>query len=436
MSERIKGIVVELGGDTTGLDKALKGVNKEISSLQSELKKVDRLLKLDPTNTQLLEQKQKLLTQAVSNTKDKLETLKEAEKQTQEQFKQGKISEEQYRALQREIVNTEQNLKSLEAKAKDAGTSFSASLERASKKMGEFGDRATEAGKKFLPATAAISAIGTLATKAAVDFESSFAGVIKTVDATDEQLAGLRDGIRDMAKEIPSSAAAIAAIAESAGQLGIQTPNILSFTKTIADLGVATNLSGEEAASSLAKFANITQMSQSDFDRMGSTIVALGNNLATTEADIVSMGMRLAGAGAQVGMTEAEILSFSGALSSVGIEAEAGGSAFSKVMVEMQLASEKGGAQLENFAAVAGMSADEFATKFETNASGALTDFITGLGKTEKNGESAIKVLDDMGISEVRMRDALLRASSAGDLFTSSIEIGTKAWKENAALTK
>ena len=166
--------------------------------------------------------------------------------------------------------------------------------------------------------------MGTAAVNAQVKWESAFAGVKKTVDGTTEQMAALEKGIKDMSLALPSSAEEIAAVAESAGQLGIQTDNILGFTRTIIDLGNATNLVGEEGASQLAKFTNITQMSQKDFNRLGSTIVALGNNMATTEADIVSMAMRLAGAGKQVGMTEADIMSFSAALSSVGIEAEAG----------------------------------------------------------------------------------------------------------------
>src|SRR5690606_37523411 len=152
------------------------------------------------------------------------------------------------------------------------------------------------------------------------------------------------------------------------------------------------------------------------------------------EAEIVNMGLRLAGAGSQVGMTEAEILSLAGALSSVGIEAQAGGSAFSKVMVQMQLAAETGGEKLEQFAAVAGMSAEQFVRQFRENAAGALIAFINGLQRTEEQGISAIKVLDDMGITEVRMRDALLRAAGAGDLFAESIKLGTQAWEENVAL--
>ena len=172
------------------------------------------------------------------------------------------------------------------------------------------------------------------------------------------------------------------------------------------------------------------------FDKLGSTIVALGNNLATTEADIVAMGLRLAGAGKQVKLSEAQILSLSGALSSIGLEAEAGGSAFSKVMIEMQLAVETNSKKLSQFASVAGMSASDFKKAFETDAMGAIIAFIGGLSSAEERGVSAIKVLDDMGISEVRLRDALLRASGAQDILSTAVDIGTNAWEENNALTK
>jgi len=177
-------------------------------------------------------------------------------------------------------------------------------------------------------------------------------------------------------------------------------------------------------------------MSQQDFDKLGSTIVQLGNNLATTEAEIVAMGMRLAGAGSQIGLTEAQTMSFAGALSSVGVEAEAGGSAFSRLMVDMQLAAETGGGNLKKFAQVAGMSSQEFQKAFKEDAAGAIISFIQGLGSAEEKGISAIKVLDDMGITEIRLRDALLRAAGASDVFSGALNMGTEAWKENTALTK
>ncbi|WP_434302705.1 phage tail tape measure protein [Clostridium botulinum] len=280
----------------------------------------------------------------------------------------------------------------------------------------------------------AMGTMGGFALKTGVDFESAFTGVKKTVDGTDQQFAQLEKAIRNMAKSMPESASEIAGVAEAAGQLGIKVENIEGFTKSMVMLGDSTNMSSEEAATALARLANITQMPQTEFSRLGSVIVALGNNLATTESEITAMGLRLAGAGHQVGMSEAQIMSFAGALSSVGIEAEAGGSAFSKVMVDMQLAVEKGGEGLNQFAKVAGMSSSEFQKAFKEDAAGAIIAFIQGLGKCQESGQSAIGVLDNMGITEVRMRDALLRAAGAGNVFTDALELGTKAWEENTAL--
>ena len=292
-------------------------------------------------------------------------------------------------------------------------------------------------------ATAALAAVGaTVAGMGAAvlavgsDFESAFAGVKKTVNATEQELEQLRQGILEMSKTIPLAATEIAGIAEAAGQLGIQNENLLAFTRTMADLGVATNMTSDEAATSLARFANIVGMSQDNFDRLGSTIVDLGNNLATTESEIVSMGMRLAGAGAQIGLSESQIMGMAGALSSVGIEAEAGGTAFSTLMTKMQLAVETGSGQLESFASVAGMTTANFKKSFKEDAAGAITAFITGLGKVNETGDSAIKVLTDMNITEIRMRDALLRASGASEVFNKSMDIANAAWEENTALTK
>lgn len=270
--------------------------------------------------------------------------------------------------------------------------------------------------------------------QASMDFESAMTGVAKTTDLTDDELSAMSDAIKEMSTEIPATTEELAAIAESAGQLGIHKESLLDFTEIMAMLGTSTNMTADEAATSLSRLANITGMSQEDFDRLGATIVDLGNNLAATEKEIVDMSMRIAGAGAQVGMTEAEIMSFSGALSSVGIEAEAGGSAFSTLISNMSLAVQQGGDGLEQFADVAGMSASEFAAAFEEDAAGAIIQFIQGLGNMESEGRSAIAVLDDMGLSDIRMRDALLRAAGASDVFTNALQIGSNAWDENTAL--
>lgn len=401
----------ELKTTKQGLQKEYKDAVKLYGEESEEAKKLKD--QLDKVNAEYTEQKavvDKNIT-SVNNHKVK---LNEAESQLSK--------------VQGELKKTNIELDKQNSKWIQAGES----LKNAGDNISNFGERASKIGGTLTKTvTLPIVAMGTAAVNAQVKWESAFAGVKKTVDGTTEQMAELEKGIKDMSLALPSSAEDIAAVAESAGQLGIQTENILGFTKTIIDLSNATNLVGEEGASQLAKFANITQMSQKNFDRLGSTIVALGNNSATTEADIVSMAMRLAGAGKQVGMTESDIMSFAAALSSVGIEAEAGGSAFSKVMLEIQMAIQGGSESVGDFAKVAGMSTQEFADKFKNDATGALITFIEGLGKLDNKAV----VLEDLGFSEIRVRDALLRASSAGDLFNKSIQIGSQAWKENTALT-
>ena len=485
MAGSIKGIIVEIGGDTSGLQKALSKVNSATSSLSKELRGINSLLKLDPKNTELVTQKQQVLSETIKDTENKLKLLQNTYDEAVEAEASGsKISEENWRNIQREIINTENKLKTLKLEASN-WTRVGKNVEEFGEKITKVSTRVENLGNKLTKVlTTSIVGTGVATVKSAIDFETAFTGVEKTVDATDEQLAELKQGIKDLAKEIPSSTTEISAVAEAAGQLGIQTENVLSFSKAMIDLGNSTNLTADEAASQLAKFANITQMSQKDFDKLGSSIVDLGNNYATTEADIVNMAMRLAGAGHQVGMSEGQILGLATALSSVGIEAEMGGSAISKAMVKMQNAVEQGGSKLdtvlkktgmtlrelelmsandskgfkelsqsigmtstevkqlitagtnlEDFASVSGMTAEQFKKAWKEDASGALSAFIKGLGNAQNKGESAITMLSEMGLTEVRLRDSLLRAANAGDLFNNAIETGTKAWNENTALT-
>lgn len=405
----------ELKTTKQGLEKEYKNAVKIYGEESDQAKKLKE--QLDKVNEEYTEQKA-VVDKNVTSVNNHKVKLNEAETQLAK--------------VQGELKRTSTELEQQNSKWIQAGES----LKKAGENISSFGDKASKIGGTLTKTvTLPIVAIGTAAVNAQVKWESAFAGVTKTVDGTTEQMATLEKGIKNMTSVLPSSAEEIAAVAESAGQLGIKTDSILGFTRTIIDLSNATNLVGEEGASQLAKFANITKMSQKDFDRLGSTIVDLGNNSATTEADIVAMGMRLAGAGAQVKMTEAQIMGLAASLSSVGIESEAGGSAFSKVMIAMQLAVETGKDSLNDFAKVAGMSTTEFSNAFKNDATTAITAFIKGLSTAEERGESAIAVLDKMDIKEVRLRDSLLRAAGASDLFNETIALGTKAWEENTALT-
>lgn len=278
-------------------------------------------------------------------------------------------------------------------------------------------------------------AVGTgLAVKTAIDFESAWAGVTKTVDGSNEQLATIRQQIIDMAKQVPATTTEIAAVAEAAGALGIATPNVIDFTRVMIDLGNTTDLSADMASDAFARIANITQMPQDQFDELGSTVVDLGNKMAATESEITAMALRIAGAGTTIGLSEDQIVSFAAALSSVGLEAEAGGSAISRTFIDMAGAISEGGDTLSTFARVAGMDAQNFAYLFKTDAAGAVLAFIKGLNQIQTAGGDVFGVLEDLGISEIRQRDALLRAASAGDLFNQALTIGAQAWSENTAL--
>lgn len=415
----------------------LKGLRSEMNLLRSKGKEYTSSLKGMREQADILTRRLQVQQEKVKELKKRYE---ESVKAKGEDAAQTKNLAAEYNNAVAEMNRTEQQLQRLNEEIRRMESPWTKLGERmtsAGDKLQNFGQTMTDFGKSYtMRVTTPIVAGATAVFKASMDYESAFAGVRKTVDATEEEFAELSAGIREMTKVLPASAVEIAGVAESAGQLGIANEHILSFTRTMIDLGEATNLSAEQAATEFARFANIVGMSQKDFDRLGSTVVALGNNLATTEREIVEMAMRLAGAGAQIGLTEAQIMSFAAALSSVGIEAEAGGSAFSRVMINISNAVQSGGEELGQFAKVAGMSSKEFRKAFEDDAAGAIIAFIAGLSKMSEEGKNVFKVLDDLGLSEIRVRDALLRAAGASDVFTESIEMGTRAWDENIALTE
>jgi len=303
-------------------------------------------------------------------------------------------------------------------------------LQKVGKSMGQVGR--SMALKMTLPLTL----MAGLATKVSIDFESAFTGVRKTVNATEDQFAELKKGLMGLSREIPISTQEIFGIAEAAGQLGIKTKNIQAFTKVMADLGATTNLSADEAATQLARFANITGMSQDEFEKLGSTIVDLGNNMATTEAEIVEMGMRLAGAGKLVGISEPKIMGLAAALTSVGIRAEAGGTAFSQVMRKIDKEVGTGSEKMRGFAYVSKMTVKDFEKLWKEDAAEAVLKFTEGLGRMSKEGVNINQVLDTLGMEGMRISDSLLRAAGSGESFRDAMVLGNKAWNENIALTK
>jgi len=305
------------------------------------------------------------------------------------------------------------------------------------KDLGAMGKQATAVGKTLTSAiTVPLVAMAGLAAKSAIDFESSFAGVRKTVDATDKEFAELEKGFRNLSKQIPINVNDLNRLGEAAGALGIPKKEIVDFSRVMAMLGVTTNLTADQAAESVAKIQTQFQAAGKETENFASALVHLGNNGASTEQEILGLATRISSAAALAKMSQADVLGFAAAMANVGIEAEAGGTALSRTINEISVAVSKGGDDLKGFAAVAGMSADVFAQKFKTDAAGAMEAFIAGLGRVRESGGNVISTLEELGIKEMRQSDTLRRLSLNVDNVSNALRDSRSAWQQNSALSE
>lgn len=409
---------------------AVEATRKRLEMLRQQYDNIQR--EIEETGNESADMKNKLLAKQLQIDK----TSASLEKQT------AKLNELSG-ALEEAGVNTDDLSHSSEQLAGKIDTLKKKQGEAADKAM-TFGDKA---GQAFNQVHEAIVAAGIAVAlkeiyeyfascaQASMDFESAITGVAKTTDLTDEELAAMSDSIKALSTEIPATTEEIAAVAEAAGQLGIQKDALLDFTEIMTMLGTATNMTADEAATSLARFANITGMATDNYGRLGSVIVDLGNNFATTESEIVAMGTRLASAGKLAGLTEPEIMALAAAMSSVGIEAEAGGTAMTQTLNAIEKAVAKGGDDLAEFARIAGMSSEEFSSAWKNDAMSALTSFIGGLGKLDEQGESTVLVLEDLGLTGIRQSNMLKALGLAADQMTGAVNTANTAWQQNTALT-
>ena len=304
--------------------------------------------------------------------------------------------------------------------------------ETAGKNIKNFGDGIDSVTKPFQIAAAGAVVGGIAVSKMAMDYETAFTGVKKTIDGTPEQMNKVNTEIRQMSKEIPVSAKELANIAQIGGQLGVGANDITKFTETMAAMGVATNLSGEEGAAAMARLLNVTGESVDNVDRVGSAIVALGNNTATSEAEIASMAVRMGKYGNTVGMNTAQVLGYSAALSSMGIEAQMGGSAIGRTWLDIQKAVSSGGDALNAYAKYAGKSAEEFKQQWSTDPSGAFNGLIKGLSASE----DLTLAMAELGIENTQDQQAVMALANNYDLLTKCMDLSGTAYKENTALMK
>lgn len=312
-------------------------------------------------------------------------------------------------------------------------------LEQTAKQWKNLGEGVDTLTKPFQVAGVVMAAGAVASAKFAIDFENNFANVRKTVDGTDEQLNKIKQDIIDMTtvginghSAIPQTTAELTELAAAGGQLGIQTENISSFTETMAMMGSATNLAGEEGAKTLARFMNVANVSQGEVQNLGSSIVDLGNHFATTEAEIAAMAQRMGATGTAVGISAQDVLAYSTALSSLGVEAEAGGSSISRIWMDIQTQVSTGGELLGEFAKVSGKTTKEFAEGWKNDASGTFKDFVDGLSKSK----DLVGTLKNLGFDNIRDLQALqkLAGPQGIQLLNDALQRSNNAWSENTAL--
>lgn len=333
---------------------------------------------------------------------------------------------------------------SLDKSVSSAMANAATNMVKSGNEMKKLGQQAQELGRSLTThLTVPILAVGTYAGAMAVQYDTAMANVRKVTDMTEAELEALGDAALELSQTQPVTAEQILNMEALGAQLGVADEALQAFSMTVNGLDIATNLNAEDAATQMAQFANITGMAKGSADEAqrayegyGSTLVALGNNLATTESDISKMSLRLAAAGDIAGMSEAEILGMAGAMSSLGIRAEAGGSAMTTIMSKISKATANGGADLEAFAEVAGMSAEQFAAAWEKDPMDALVALLDGIHDLDANGLQDMNVtLSELGINEIRQSDAMRRLANDTGVLKDAVNLATNAWDENNALT-
>ncbi|UXR79797.1 phage tail tape measure protein [Staphylococcus sp. IVB6218] len=445
---------IDLSMQDMGIGSTLAGIKRSFRQLNSDLKLSSNNFKYSEKSMASYKNRIRELDAATKQQRNNVKELRNQYMQTAKE--QGANSAKAVRLrteynkqadtlnrLEHELDQTVEGFKRFQKEAQEAARVSNSSFGRLGQKFTDIGPKLKSVGESMKSVGRSMSMYVTaptvagfgLAVKASVDYEQAIAGVAKTTNMSGKELNNMSDKILGMSKKMPFAATEIAGVAEAAGQLGVKKKDITSFTKTMLDMGVATNLTADEAATEFARFANAAKMPITDVDRLGSTVTALGNTTATTEKEIVEMGQRLAGAGAQAGFSADQIMSISAAMSSAGIEAEAGGTAMTQIMNKMTKAAANGGEELESFAKTSGMSAEEFAQTWENNPSKALSAFVKGLSQTKGGAKGVIAALDQVGIKGVREADTIRRMANNHKLLDGALKTGADAWKKNTALT-
>lgn len=430
----------------------VKSVNKNVTALKAQKTELDKQISLRSNEKRLLTEANKSLDKNSVSYKDNQKALNWVNTEIEAYTKQSQSISDSIRTQEAALSGSKKAYTDAQATVKKATEQYeeyekglkaaeradeAQNLQNTGKRWKEVGEGIDTVTKPLQYAATALAAGGVASAKFAIDFEDSFAGVKKTVDATPEQLAKIKQGIIDLSTTgidgrgaIPQTTTELNELAAAGGQLGISQENIIDFTEVMAQMGSATNLVGEEGAATLARFQNVMGVGQNEIRNIGSAIVDLGNHSATTESEIAEMALRMGKYGSSVRMSAADVLGYSAALSSLGIEAQMGGSAIGRTWLSIETAVASGGEGLTKFAKYSGKSAEEFKEQWNTDSSGAFNGLLKGL----QSAENLTVALDDLGINNTQDIQAMMALVNGYDLVTESVNRSNTAYQENTAL--
>lgn len=430
----------------------VKSVNKNVTALKAQKTELDKQISLRSNEKRLLTEANRGLDKNSVAYKDNQKALNWVNTEIEAYTKQSQSISDSIRTQEAALSGSKKAYTDAQATVKKATEQYeeyekglkaaeradeAQNLQNTGKRWKEVGEGIDTVTKPLQYAATALAAGGVASAKFAIDFEDNFANVKKTVDGTPEQLEKIRQEIIDMTtvginghSAIPETTAELTELAAAGGQLGITTDNIVDFTEVMAQMGSATNLVGEEGAATLARFQNVMGVGQNEIRNIGSAIVDLGNHSATTESEIAAMALRMGKYGSSVRMSAADVLGYSAALSSLGIEAQMGGSAIGRTWLSIETAVASGGEGLTKFAKYSGKSAEEFKKQWNTDSSGAFNGLLKGL----QSAENLTLALDDLGINNTQDIQAMMALVNGYDLVTESVNRSNTAYKENTAL--
>lgn len=452
MGVTYRGLHVELSADAKGLVGALKSAKREAAAATVNLRTLDQALKADPKNAALLSQRMADYKAAIRATEAEIKALQGYEAELAGKMSAGDVGAEDMRAYEAELVKVRSEL----AKSTQRLDSYKEALSKAQVeqaamglRLGRMGSAVEAFGDRVGASAQRMSSIGSTMTRtvslgvvaasaatvaAAVDIDTSLTNVRKTVDGTAEQYERLKQKALEFSRTNGVEASDILDADALGAQLGFAITELDEFSRVVTSLSLSTDMGTEQAGTEMARFANITKMAHSDISNYGSAVVGLGNSFATTESEISALAMRLAAAGTQVGMSQADILGLATALSSMGVEAEAGGTAMSTIMANIDKAVATGSSSLGEWASAAKMSAGEFAAAWKGDPVAALAAVLSGMEAATEGGGNMSLMLDDLGVSSLRQTDTLKRLAGNSEFVAEAVAVANREWRDNTAL--